>query len=237
VEVVDGQTTHVQQPECVDPGSASIAVVLGCWDSIESILDRVGADHTKYEFHSEGELCEESFSSYPDAADLLRDPVELATYDILFINCGADDSDAYDATVIGNVRDFILAGGSLLTSDWGYDWIEQGWPDAVDFYGDDASRGAAQVGMFDCPCLVDDPDLMSALGTQSFHMRDAYTDTESVAADTRSLLTCKDGPHIGHTQMLMFDRGQGRVAYTTFHNAQQSDALADALFTWLIFHL
>ena len=33
-------------------------------------------------------------------------------YDILFINCGADDSDAYDATAIANLRDFIAAGGS-----------------------------------------------------------------------------------------------------------------------------
>ena len=50
VEVVDGLTTELPEPACVDAGSAHVAVVTGDWDNIETILAGVGiTDVTMYD--------------------------------------------------------------------------------------------------------------------------------------------------------------------------------------------
>jgi hypothetical protein len=56
-----------------------------------------------------------------DFTDLLSDPAQLASYDILFLNCGLDTSDAETSTAI---YDYVNNGGILYATDWTFPFIE-----------------------------------------------------------------------------------------------------------------
>ena len=88
--------------------------------------------------------------------DLLLDPDRLARFDLIavaggFVEAGIVDpaagGDLADSEqALANLRAFVADGGDLLVSDQGYDLVERGWPDALDFVGDDLELDAAQAG-------------------------------------------------------------------------------------------
>jgi hypothetical protein len=81
---------------------------------------------------------------------LLRNPDRLATFDIVFINCGALAWTEYgpgplstDGTIRRNLRDFVEAGGRLYVTDLSYDLLEGAFPSLVDYHGGGAGLGAS----------------------------------------------------------------------------------------------
>ncbi len=82
----------------------------------------------------------ETFDLYPDSTSLFEGSngqANIFNYDVVFINCGQFDEEAVLSTYRQTLRDYVLAGGILYVTDQAYDFVEQLFPDYLDFYGDD----------------------------------------------------------------------------------------------------
>lgn len=144
----------------LDAGAANIAVVTGLFDSMEDVLAKTGLGSV----NSIGKLIlgSESFdlydgddsleSDYPDFSELFEidsftgNP-RIYNYDIVFINCGASEYafgdstyavDPEDSDVQSIIFDYVSSGGRLYATDWAYDYIEQTFPEYIDFFGSES---------------------------------------------------------------------------------------------------
>ncbi len=224
--VQPGSLTTIPGQQCLDPSSASVAVVWGEWDQMEGVLDAIGIPYTFYQ--------------EVDEAALINDPAELARYDIVFLNCGWNELLALGNPGLTNIIDFVDNGGSIYASDWAYDVVEVGWPSYVDFVGDDNVRDAAQnAGHFSGLVDVVEPGLINALGGRTWvPIESCCTAMLSTGPNTTVYLQgdrLNDGGT--HPFMVGFQPGPtaGRVIYTDFHNSGQPDI--DTVFNWLILQL
>ena len=127
-------------------GIPNIGVVKGSYDNIESILYDIGLvnpitgaplfdiiDGGNFERlsqdHGHHSSTSDRITNNPqlepnvdfDFADLLSNPAQIASYDILFLNCGLDTSEAETSTAI---FDYVNNGGILYATDWTYPFIE-----------------------------------------------------------------------------------------------------------------
>lgn len=121
---------------CFKPASTKIAVIGGSADRIEDLLTELGLEHDLYDGGTSA-TAEKSMG-----LALLRDPVKLGTYDVLFVDCSSGVQALLDAggdEIIQNVRNFVAAGHSFYASDWAWAYVESTWPDAIEFAGKDLS--------------------------------------------------------------------------------------------------
>ena len=246
VTVTAGQTTTLPTPTCVQ--TAHVAVVMGDWDAIQNILGAVGVtDVTLYDGVN---------GTTPNVTDLLTNPTLMASYDIIFINCG-DYVDRYpsllsSSQVIANLQGYVAAGGSLYASDWAYDFVEVAWPSAIDFYGTDSSRGAADDGVAgSLNGTVADPALATALGATSVSldynldiwalMKTAGTGTHVLVKGSPDYYDAFGFPEsMGSVPLAVwFPVGSngGSVLYTTFHNESQTTTDMQKILSYMIFQL
>lgn len=167
-----GSTTTLTSSESSLPntsGSGSqipaIAVVTGAFDSMEDVLAKIGLGDVS----SSGslELGTQLFtlidgsgdlvSSYQEFDATLADMNELNKYDLIIINCGnSHESMLTDSDVINRLRQYVNDGGRIYATDWSYDFVEQVFPEYVDFLGSDSTpesgaedRNDAQMGYED----------------------------------------------------------------------------------------
>jgi hypothetical protein len=229
--VVQSTLTTIPGNQCLDPGSADVAVISGVYDQMEEILAFMGIPYTLY-----GDF------SGPSVSDLLDDPATLAGYDVIFFNCGWDDFQGLSGNALQNIVTFVENGGSIYASDWAYDVVEQGWPAYLDFRGNDAQMDAAQVGPeFHGLMTVIDPALITALAGRTqvpIDMIDQGAGIDALGAGvTRYIEGDRYNDNNTHTVMVSFQPtvASGRVFYTDFHNNGQQDILD--LFRWLILQL
>ncbi|MCP4229769.1 MAG: hypothetical protein GY771_06435 [bacterium] len=202
----------------LDIAASKIGVVPGSYDSIEDILTDLGYSYTTL-----------SDSDLADSSSL--DPLEL-----LFLNCGSDTSWASDTTVQDNLRDYVNGGGYLYASDWDYEYVEETWPGAIDFYEPDPYIGDMQTITAD----VVDGGLAGYLGKDTAQILFDLPDwivIDDVAGSTTVLVegdfTTIDGPLTDRPIMVSFTRGGGVVGYTCFHN--EANATNDAITILLYF--
>jgi len=147
VEVVDDTTITVpveyttfpneHHPESGD-NTPSIAVALGSYDDMQDILAKIGL----CDIDTDGSMIEGTcnhidfydngggYSGETPLEDLLRDPVAIDRYQIIFVPCssGATDTAITDPTVQANLRRWVEAGGKWYVADWSYDLVEQVFP-------------------------------------------------------------------------------------------------------------
>lgn len=152
--------------------ASSIAVVTGSYDRMEDVLAKLGFGTVD----SSGRLTlgTETFdlfdghssldSTYQDFDKLLDGTVDLDTYDIIFINCGTDAFESYlsDATVVSRLRNYVNDGGKLYVTDQSYDWVEQVFPEHIDF-----DNGGDNLG------AVAETDDAAQAGSSSFYDENA----------------------------------------------------------------
>ncbi len=183
--------------------------------------------------------------------------LDLFSYNAAFVNSGTrglgagaynnslepDDSLLADTDAMDNACEFASGGGTLLVTDWAYELVEYCWPDALEFFGDDAAPDAAQVGVADGSVLADVKDevLVAALG-EAMSLTFEYTAwavIESVGAETEVLVS-GDIPYQPASDelfeelqdaplMVRLKPGRGQVVYTTFHIASQTHEIAETL--------
>jgi hypothetical protein len=143
---------------------------------MECVLLELGLDQDQFDLYNG--IDDPDFGGTPDAvADLdalLYDPVELARYDVLFVNCSHDDFEDVltDPDVRDNLEGYVARGGRLYVTDWSYDYVEQvsQFSDRIDFAPgpsdgapeprDDAAVGPEGVTI---DAHVEDADLASWL--------------------------------------------------------------------------
>lgn len=150
----EGEST-VDDDTVIDRGETMLAVVTGRYDKVEVILSDIFAcgelNGSYFEYGSECDMMHiydgydmfdsddadpnNSDSNYRSGQDLLSNLQLMQTYDMIFINCGADDHFASDTTIIQNLQTYIAAGGKVYASDWAYNFIEQSFPSKIEFYG------------------------------------------------------------------------------------------------------
>lgn len=246
VEVIDGQTTELPEPACVDAGSAHVAVVTGDWDNIETILAGAGiTDITIYDGLN---------GTSPSDRDLIGDLALLSSYDIVFLNCGQYEAEFFtNPLYVNNLRMYVDAGGSLYASDWAYDFVEIAFPDSVDFEGNDAQQNAAAVGNSGpMTANVADPALATALGAQTVSLNydlPQWVVPTSAAGNARVLVTGNASafnwstfqtynvPNAPLAVQFHFGSNGGSVIYTSFHNEQQSTQDMDLILNYMVFEL
>jgi len=172
VAVVEGETTPVgdqDQKVYLDPSLSQpgivvtmgrMAVVTGSWDNMEDVLAKLG--YASADASGQLILGTEQFdmydgnytlpATYPDFDTLVASPGALSQYDIIFINCGNSfENMLSDSAVLTNLRNYVAGGGSLFVTDLSYDFVEQVFPEYIDFYGSHSTStpeamGAAEVG-------------------------------------------------------------------------------------------
>jgi hypothetical protein len=163
VEVVDDATITVpveattfpnrHHPEAGD-NTPSIAVALGSYDDMQDILAKIGlcdlntdgsaildtCDHIDF-YDNEGGLG----SGHTPFRNLLNDYGMMSQYQIIFVPCSNSTTDAAlsNPTVETNVKNWVAAGGKWYVADWSYDFVEQFFPDFIDFEGNDSVIGDA----------------------------------------------------------------------------------------------
>jgi len=154
--------------------AAKIAVVTGDYDNLEYVVANSGfgtleqdPDTFDWVFASRdfdiysGYESEEGYDFYGDLFEIDPDTSKatIFNYDIVLINCGVNeilidvDEDEDAQSRIAVLRSFVAEGGRLVATDWSYDFVEQAFPEYIDFFGDDGlsydqpeSLSIAEVG-------------------------------------------------------------------------------------------
>lgn len=217
------EVTELDVDECVplEQGNVEIAVVTGAYDDIGSLIDQLGLDFDVINGRSGTQY-----------VDFLRDPDELAQYDIIFFNCGMGDGwFPYADEVSDNLKDYVRDGGSIYASDWAYWVVESAWPAQNDFHGAENNPNTALVGAaqrVDADVL--DPTMAAALGSDVAEINydlDAWAAMEDSSAEILIEASYKWWDNFGQKTQSgplatrIYD-GDGMVLYTTFHNEQQT---------------
>lgn len=234
--------TSGQDKTCLIDDSVNIAVVGGQFDAIEDIVGGLGLS---YDF----------FDAWPgvslvsDGEGLLLDAARLATYDIVMLNCGMqwENWSQHDA-VLNNLRAYVEQGGNVYASDWFYTWIERAFPDAMDFYGDDAMHQAAWVGgQGQVVGTVLGSSLRQAIGQTQLNIdypslywaviESAPVSTEIEVSGT--VLTAQGEALISVPLLVSFKPylTGGTVLFTTFHNESQLTTEIERVLEHVIFSL
>ncbi len=239
VTIAVGEIITLDEEECIRDEEVNIAVVTGLFDSIEDVLDRLGIEYTTID------------GLGGQSNTFMSDPTQLEQYDIIFFNCGMDESWIWSSqtTVAQNLRDFVSNGGSIYASDWAYFTVEASHPNMLDFHGDDYDSEAAKVGNEGFVTgTVKDPTIASALGsgTASLNYDLGIWVAVTSASDQDYVLLegtygysdffGGSGSHFGPLAAKM-QSGSGTVLYTTFHNEAQTTADMDVILQEIIFHL
>jgi hypothetical protein len=225
VELIEGEILELPDPTCLDASSVEIAVVTGHFDDIGAILDELAVDYDSWD------------GVYSDTyVSLLTDYATLSSYDIVFLNCGIDPMEhqwyGQYADVVGNLRAFVAAGGSIYASDWSYFFLEASHPDLVDFYGEDSWFGSALVGdAASTSAQVIDSNMQMLLGSPVASL-DFDLDQWAVPTSTGSVDVLVQGDvsvmgggvSVTNAPLaLQYTNDQeGRILYTAFHNEAQA---------------
>jgi hypothetical protein len=234
-----------------------IAVTYGDFDDLTPSLDRLLVNHEIFE----GLISNATWSDDPVAGI----PVESLfsgrrmAYEAILVTSGTrgfgstvynrnepDDTLVSDDAVLGAVEDYARGGGRLLATDWSYDLIERTWPDAIDFFGDDAQLDAAQHGdVAQVIARVTDPRLQQSLGMDQVVLDYNFSNwavIEDVGPDTtvwlRGDVTAWDGELTARLTdvplLVSFETNRGLVVVQTFHTNAQTFAVADTLLTTVL---
>lgn len=113
---------------CLEPDAVGLAVLSGDYDRVDEVLDDLGFEYDAF--------CGAS-RAHRAGRQLIGDLDALATYEVLFANCGTGidltAANAEVATLRDNLRAFVAGGGSLYVSDLAAGFVSQVWPDRIDF--------------------------------------------------------------------------------------------------------
>lgn len=154
-----------------------MAIALGSYDIMEDIVSKMGLCGLNSDYHWDEQQCDHIDMydnggagwgvNVPPFSDLLRDLNRMLQYHIIFVPCSnsTTDSELRNPAVLENIRQYVSAGGKWYIADWSYDFVEQAFPDFLDFEGDDRQIGAADDASweFDTTGRAVDTDLRNWL--------------------------------------------------------------------------
>ena len=230
-----------------------MAVALGSYDIMEDIVAKMGLCPMNAEYHWDETPCDHIdmfdnkgglFTDFTPFDNLLRNLDWMKEYDVIFVPCSNETTDGAlgDPTVLSNIRKYVEDGGKWYIADWSYDFVEQAFPDLLDFEGNDSSIGAADEASweFDSTGRAVDEDLrdwLMAIGepTDSINFEENWDCIQALGTVpgvdedgnpiTITPYTWAEGPITrdhdcmsGNAPLtLTFPYGCGKVLFTTYH--------------------
>jgi hypothetical protein len=253
IKVAEDKATQLPQEQCIKPEASQMLVVSG-HDSVESVLTKLGYDNfllveSHYNDHT---------SSTPSwFLQAFSDESKIASYDIVFINCGAHEwsLDDFDQTqvnaAVDNLRTYVKNGGQLYISDWAYDIMNRLYPDAATWYGDGTENAAQKAVAQSFTGNVVDTNLAGALGksTASIVLPQSQvaiatslgaTSTALITADLDIETSRNHTEHMTDIPVLFETKpadATGRVLFTSFHNGTANTSDMDEVLRAIVFTL
>ena len=153
-----------------------IAVVTGAWDKMEKVLAKLGVPPDEVTLYR-GFNSRNSGLEIRPAQELLQNAGLMKSYHMILINCGtaieALISSAESPIARRAIHAYVRAGGRLFVTDFSYDYVEQVFPELIDFERSDDTpahvpegHNDAEVGSKDLKVEAEilDPDLKAWLG-------------------------------------------------------------------------
>jgi hypothetical protein len=135
----------VSDKVCLPATAASLAVLSGDFDEVETILFELGFNPQIF--------CGDTRNHRAGRA-LLQDAERLAGYDIVFFNCATGinlrATNPETERAAENLKAFVDRGGAVYVSDLSADIVEAVWPGAITF----DYEGRARPGAPEDPCCV-----------------------------------------------------------------------------------
>jgi len=148
---------------------AAYAVALNSWDRSQDLLAKLGIA----DLNSSGNVVfgTENFdiynssmtqSGYPDVLQLYSTLEYMSQYHMIFMPC---TSGYQKSTILNNsakrqqIRDYVEAGGKYYGSCYAYDWVEQPFPEPIEFLGNDATMGSATVSSYNTYTTLTDQQM------------------------------------------------------------------------------
>jgi len=134
-----------------------MAIALGSYDIMEDIVAKMGLCPISSTYHWDETPCDHIdmfdnggagiFADVTPLDNLLRSLEWMREYQVIFVPCSSSMTDGAlnDPAVKDNIRQWVSEGGKWYIADWSYDFVEQVFPDFLDFEGNDASIGDADM--------------------------------------------------------------------------------------------
>jgi hypothetical protein len=203
----------------VDREKVKLGYVPGDYDSIETVLERLG-------FEPEALTIEQIAAG-----------TGLSAYNALFLNCGVDETLA-TGTAREPLRNYVTSGGVLYASDFAESFVQASFPGRVTFHAPGARVGTP--GPLEGTVL--DEGLKRALGKTraSIHFDDDGWTVIDAAPTGTQVLVSGPIPEVDgnvHPYAVQFQEGQGRVTYTSFHYEEQLTEDMDTLLEQMLLAL
>lgn len=143
---------NIALPDDPQQGAGYFAVITGAFDRMQDILAKLGMGEVYGNELDEGtetfDMYDGDYSlppAYPAFLNIFNidgatgEPM-IYNYDMVFINCGNE----FEHEILvdaGNkksvIRDYVYEGGKLYVTDQSYDFVEQVFPEYIDFSGSD----------------------------------------------------------------------------------------------------
>ncbi len=178
---------NVALPADPAAGAARFAVVQGLFDRMEDILAKMGMgqlDMTTYQLVPGSE----TFALLADMTPLFMDAdadgkPDIYQFDVVFINCGqiSEIEILANATYRQVLADYVTQGGVLYVTDQAYDFVEQVFPDYIDFLGEDAVPANTPEGLNQAQLGFGNINVTANVGN-------------SLLSQWLATVTCTDGP-------------------------------------------
>jgi len=249
IYVASGDDVTLEEPDCFDPLSLSIAIVSGNYDNFDVVLNSLGfVNYTTIDGLDDAGL-----------AAFLGDPAALAEYDMIFFNGGhaedgvvydlEDSADAVTAQNVQNLADYVEGGGMVWASDWAYDDIERMFPDRIDFVGADEIPNDAQLGDYQLVnAAVSDSSMAEYLGKDHIDIQydlPVWPPIESVASSVSVHLTGNVPYSDGVSEytltsvplVVSYNAGQGKVVFSTFRVVPNASTDLLNMFQYMMYNL
>lgn len=247
VWVGDGEVVELDTPDCFDPLELDVAVVSGDYDDFQLVLSNMGfANYEVIDGLDNSEL-----------TGFLLDPDAMSQYDIIFFNGGfieegiiyGGDDKTLTTQVMSNIVEYVEAGGAIYASDWAYDVVEQGWPDAINFVGTDDEPDAAQLGEYGfVTAAVSDSAMAEWLGSNYIDVEydlPVWPPVESIDSAVSVHLTGTIDYREGTSTytlssvpiLVSFSAGEGRVTFSTFRVAKNASTDMMLVLQYMMYNL
>ncbi len=246
-------TTQTTLPSDAAGGAGDILVVTGAYDVIQNVLAKLGLGDVN-EF---GQLIlgTETFelvdgdnslndTDYENFTPFFSDGANYADYRTIFLNCGIDNEDAFfeDANAVADLKAWVENGGHLYCTDWSYNFIEQLFPERIDFdmaIGDGdglvvtpETRDFAKTGpsMNDLNCHIEDTGLaawMSGLGASlagdnfvTIDWLPGWVRMDAVASNVKVWANGTPPTDVLRPMAVTFSADDGVVLFSSFHTEE-----------------
>lgn len=194
--------------QSVSADQVKIGVTGAHHDNMQAVLDDLGYRYTEI------------------YAENLPDYDEISQYDVVFVNCADGlETAAGEAAKTGSIEKFVEEGGFLYTSDFAYTFIEKCLPEYADFIG---KKGEVQNVEAD----VVDSGLEQHLDSDSISLsfdKANWVPVDNISVEVTTYVQGEVGWSGGFGEkpiVIGFDYGEGRVLYTSFHQAAQGENAA-----------